>query len=146
MSEIDKLFESASESKAENIVAAKSKKIDHNDVINSLIKKIEALEKKLEAKDTIEAGNPANEWAKKIAQEKSTRQPKPFKTLYTQKDGKVLKVDVKINGSYSSYIGNNRKHKEQLTPLILQWKKDGLWVDEYELDNKIKEIMSALGV
>lgn len=146
MSEIDKLFESASESKAENIVAAKSKKTDHNDVINSLIKKIEALEKKLEAKDTTEAGNPANEWAKKIAQEKSTRQPKPFKTLYTQKDGKVLKVDVKINGSYSSYIGNNRKHKEQLTPLILQWKKDGLWVDEYELDNKIKEIMSALGV
>lgn len=146
MSEIDKLFESASESKAENIVAAKSKKIDHNDVINSLIKKIEALEKKLEAKDTTEAGNPANEWAKKIAQEKATRQPKPFKTLYTQKDGKVLKVDVKINGSYSSYIGNNRKHKEQLTPLILQWKKDGLWVDEYELDNKIKEIMSALGV
>lgn len=146
MSEIDKLFESASESKAENIVAAKSKKTDHNDVINSLIKKIEALEKKLEAKDTTEAGNPANEWAKKIAQEKSTRQPKPFKTLYTQKDGKVLKVDVKINGSYSSYIGNNRKHKEQLTPLILQWKKDGVWVDEYELDNKIKEIMSALGV
>jgi len=145
MSEIDKLFESASESKAENMVAAKSKKSDQNDVINSLIKKIEALEKKLEAKNVTEAGNPANEWAKKMAQEKASRQPKPFKTLYTQKDGKVLKVDVKTNGSYSSYIGNNRKHKDQLTPLILQWKKDGVWVDEYELDNKIKEIMSELG-
>lgn len=146
MSEIDKLFESVSESKAENIVAAKSKKSDQNDVINSLIKKIEALEKKLEAKNVAEVGNPANEWAKKMAQEKASRQPKPFKTLYTQKDGKVLKVDVKTNGSYSSYIGNNRKHKDQLTPLILQWKKDGVWVDEYELDNKIKEIMSELGV
>lgn len=146
MSEIDKLFESAAESKAENMVAAKSKKSDHNDVINSLIKKIEALEKKLESKVIEDAGNPANEWAKKMAQEKANRQPKPFKTLYTQKDGKILRIDVKTNGSYSSYIGNNRKHKDQLTPLILHWKKDGVWVDEYELDNKIKEIMSELGV
>lgn len=145
MSEIDKLFESASEAKTENTINSKAKKSDHSDVINALMKKIDALEKKLESKEVSDSGNPANEWAKKLAQEKASRQPKPFKTLYTQKDGKVLKVDVKTNGSYSSYIGNSKKHKDQLTPLILQWKKEGVWVDEYELETKIKEIMIGLG-
>lgn len=143
MSEVDKLFESVTDVKPEPTNKAK-KSSDQSDLINSLIKKIEALEKKLESKQTDELGNPANEWAKKLAQEKANRKQKPFKTIYTNKDNKILRIDVKPNGSYSSYIGNNTKHKEQLKPLIAKWKKDGVWFDEHDLEEKIKEIMLEL--
>lgn len=153
MSETEDLFEAIIDQKKDssikqedksNLKGKKQEKPETEDLIKKLMDRINLLEKKLEGKDSPEPGNPANEWAKKMAQEKANRQPKASKTVYTKKDGKVLKVDIKVNGAYSSYIGNYKKHKDQLIPLISQWKKEGSWVDEFELEEKTKEIMANL--
>lgn len=153
MSELDSVLDSIignaedqskQQEKKPDLKSKKSDKNDHMELIKKLSDKIAALEKSLEVKKESDAGNPGNEWAKKVAQEKANRKAKPTKTIYSIKDGKVLKIDVKTNGAYSSYIGNNKKHKQQLMPLILQWKKEGVWIDEYECEEKVSEIMLEL--
>ena len=110
--------------------------------LNQLLSRISQLENALKPQG--ETGNASIEWAKLKAKEKSQRKEKPSKSFYTQKDGKILLVTVKYNGAYSSYIGNNRKHKEQLKPLIAQWKKEGSWVDEHDHEEFIKTAIEEL--
>jgi len=136
--------EKAQQTKAKRTEKAQAS--DHIELIKKLSEKISALEKRLEEKEKQEAGNPANEWAKQLAKEKANRKAKPFKTIYSVKDGKVVKIDVKTNGAYQSYIGNAKKQKNQIVPLITQWKKEGVWVEEYDLETTIKEIMLELNI
>ena len=147
MSETESLFDKIIENKQESKKTKQTQVKDESqaDVIQQLLNEVKALKKELnEVKNNSESGNPANEWAKKLAQEKANRKAKPFKTIYTLKDGKVLKVDVKKNGSYSTFIGNIKMHKDQVKDPIAGWKKEGIWVDEFEFDAKTKEIMDAL--
>lgn len=136
----ENLFDSVIENKSKpqkKIVEEKSSELEE------MKKKLARLEKMLEDKTEVERGNPSNEWAKKLAQEKSNRKPKPVKTLFTSKDGKILKIDVKPNGQYTSYVGNAVKNKNELKPIIDNWIKEGVWVNEYELESKISEIMKS---
>jgi len=136
----ENLFDSVTEDKSKN---QRKNTEDKSNELDEMKKKLARLEKMLEEKIENERGNPANEWAKKLAQEKANRKAKPVKTLFTSKDGKVLKVDVKPNGQYTSYVGNAVKNKNELKPLIDNWIKEGIWVNEYELESKISEIMKS---
>lgn len=149
MSETDKLFDQILESKPETKKEKKPQikaEFTDSEAVDLLaeIKKLKAELNTLKKSNTNEPGNPANEWAKKLAQEKANRKPKAVKSFFTIKEGKVLKVDIKKNGCYSAYIGNYKKNKDQINPLILQWKKQGLWIDEFEFEIKTKEIMNSL--
>lgn len=149
MTEAENLFDKIVESKPETkkVKSFQAKEDVKNDSTLELmneIKKLKSELKSLKESSIGEAGNPANEWAKKLAQDKVSRKQKPFKTIFTDKDGKVLKVDINKHGSYSNYIGNSKKNREQIAPLVAQWKKQGVWVDGYELEEKIKEIMNSL--
>lgn len=136
----ENLFDSVTENKSKN---QRKNTEDKSNELDEMKKKLARLEKMLEEKIENERGNPANEWAKKLAQEKANRKAKSVKTLFTSKDGKVLKVDVKPNGQYTSYVGNAVKNKNELKPLIDNWIKEGIWVNEYELESKISEIMKS---
>lgn len=149
MSEAENLFEKIVDSKPETkkTKQSQSKEESKEDSVQELmseIKKLKSELKSLKESSGYDPGNPANEWAKKLAKDNANKKAKPFKTIFTIKEGKVLKVDIKKNGSYSSYIGNAKKNKEQIAPLISQWKKQGVWVDEFEIEMKTKEIMDAL--
>jgi hypothetical protein len=91
-------------------------------------------------------GIPANEKAKKLAKEKSKKEKIKYKTYYTQKGSKVLKVTFKKNGQYQEYIGNLSKKKENeiLKLQIKAWSKEGIFIPEHQLDEvaeqKIKEL------
>lgn len=102
------------------------------------------VDQKKERKNVVkdDRGNPANEHAKKLAKEASTKKVKLVKTIYTVKDGKVLRIDVKPNGSYSSYIGNYKKNKEQINVLIKQWEKESVWVPEHQVEESISKIIA----
>lgn len=160
MSETDNLFESIVDKKEPvqvNQRKVESKKIEKNQsqeslpegkvlvdqsTLNQLLSRISQLENAIQGNS--ESGNPSIEWAKLKAKEKAARKEKSFKDFYTQKDGKILLVTIKSNGAYSSYIGNGKKHKEQLKPLIARWKKDGVWIEEHEAEEFISKTIIEL--
>ncbi len=106
-------------------------------------------------------GLPANAHAKKIAKEKSKkdieaaeakaklladekegkkRPPTPAGIFYTRKgEHKIIKLSVKKDPIkvFSIYVGNIKKHKESLDPLIKHWKKEGVWLEPHEVDAKV---------
>lgn len=93
-------------------------------------------------------GLEANQHAKKLAQEKAKKKSKKYEAVFSQKGLKVVKVTVKPNGSYQEYIGNLAKVKsgeaKMLKAQIDIWKKDGLWVEEYALQQYCSEKLEQL--
>lgn len=91
-------------------------------------------------------GMTANEHAKKLAKEKSKVKKPKFKSAYTQKGFKVLKVTFKPNGQYQEYVGSLQKKKEAtiLKTEILKWKKEGIWIDEHSLEDVASKEILAL--
>lgn len=87
-------------------------------------------------------GLPANVHAKKKAKEK--KEVKAFKELFTIKDGKILSVKVKENGTYFSYVGTKKKLGDQFELMLKKWNKEGIFVNEYDLKDKAKEVRSQL--
>lgn len=87
-------------------------------------------------------GLPANAHAKKKAKEK--KQDKASKEIFTVKDGKLLSVKVKENGSYFSYIGTKKKLGSQYDLMLKDWNKKNLFVNEFDLKEKVEEIRKEL--
>lgn len=114
--------------------------MSEKDLFESIVEQKKDSTRKVLAKD--ERGNPANEHAKKLAKENSAKKIKPVKTLYTVKDGKVLRIDVKPNGAYQSYIGNYKKNKDAINTLIKQWEKEGIWIPEHAVEEAVSKIVA----
>ncbi len=96
------------------------------------------------------AGLPGNEQAKRKAKEKSSKEASKKKlqeSFYTMKNSKVLKMTVKPNGAYSTYIGKIKKDKDgksnkaEVEMSISNWTKKGEWVHEHEIEGKVKELL-----
>ena len=90
-------------------------------------------------------GSEANQHAKAIAKAKSKKEKVPSHTFYTQRGSKVLKITATPGKTHSIYVGNltAKKNKVQLEPLIVGWKKEGSWLHEHEVKEKMNEIQEA---
>ena len=90
-------------------------------------------------------GLPANQHAKKIAKQKSGKQKADQVTFFTIKNNKFLKVTVKKNGAYTSYIGNGAKiSSSEKTIMIKQWQADDVWVPEHEAEEFAQATIAKL--
>ena len=88
------------------------------------------------AKTFAEIETPMSEHAKEVAKENSRKKVVPRKEFYTIENGKVLKITVKPNGAYSTFIAR----EETITKAeINKWKKEGKFVYSHEKD----EVCSA---
>lgn len=93
-------------------------------------------------------GLEANQHAKKLAQDKAKKKAKKYDAVFSQKGLKVVKVTVKPNGSYQEYVGSLAKVKsgeaKMLKGQIELWKKEGVWVEEYALQQFCSEQLEKL--
>lgn len=88
-----------------------------------------------------EAEVPAIEHAKALAKEASKKREVPKKEFYTKRDGKYLKITVKPNGAYSTYIGQFGKGVTKVDED--KWKSEGVWHHEHEIDQICSEFIES---
>lgn len=60
--------------------------------------------------------------------------------VYTRRGKKVLKVEVRENGTYTSYVGNAERYKEHFEAQRKLWKEAGVWIADEDLKEKIQEL------
>lgn len=83
------------------------------------------------AKTFAEIETPMSEHAKEIAKEASRKKVVPKKEFYTIENGKALKITVKPNGAYATFIAREEKlTKDEIN----KWKKSGQFVYPHEKD------------
>lgn len=88
-------------------------------------------------------GLPANQQAKALARKEAEEKKlaEPQMSFYTVKaPNKVVKQIVKMKGVYEVYIGNLKRHKDGLEPMILKWKEEKMWVEPHLVPEMIKAI------
>lgn len=90
-------------------------------------------------------GLPANEHAKKKAKEKSAKKPAFQKEVYTIKNGKILRVVLKPNGAYNTYVDSLKKiGQAKYKVMVDKWLKEGKWVHEHEAEDMFEETIIKL--
>jgi hypothetical protein len=89
-------------------------------------------------------GLPANEHAKKLAKTKKPK-VKPSREFYTLKNGKYLKITVKENGDYSTFICREKTMKEaDKKAMVAKWDKEGKWVEAHKVDEVAEKLRKEL--
>lgn len=95
-------------------------------------------------------GTPANSHAKKNAKQKNNLEKTKEKfseTIHTIKDGKILRVVIKHNGAYSTYIGRKKMYPdEKLKALISDLSKVGKFIPEHEYDDYCNKTQQKLSI
>ena len=91
-------------------------------------------------------GLEANQHAKALAKQKSSKKKAKYETFYTVKGTKVIKFTVKPHGVYNEYVGNlsKKKDKEALTQDIAKWKKENVFVQPHEYQEFCSTKIAAL--
>lgn len=92
-------------------------------------------------------GTPANAHAKKLAKDAAAAKVKKDSRahFYTMKGAeKVVKVVVKHGGAFEVYVGNLKRHGENLKGLIQVWKKGGEWVEAHQRAEQIAKLRAGL--
>lgn len=84
------------------------------------------------------------------AASKAAKEQKEWKFIYTERDGKLLKVYAKPNGAYSIYIAKrpknngtpeNEQKKVQYEAEIQKWRGKKLFYTDYGFEEKIAEMI-----
>ena len=98
-------------------------------------------------------GLPQRQEEKKRAKElaKKAKEKKEWKHIFTERDGKLLKVYAKPNGAYSIYIAKRPKNNgtpendlkiAQYKAEIEKQRKNKLFFTDYGYEEKIKEMIA----
>lgn len=107
----------------------------------------------VEFKDAPGLPQRVEEKARAKAESKKAKQVKKYQEIFTELDGKVLKVTAKPNGAYSIFLAKKPKTGKiesaqklhEYNALIADLKKSGKWVDSSSYEEKITELIAKAG-